>query len=449
MRLTPPGRHSRPSNFPQSLASLWRLGAQIGLVATAVFASGIRDPSFVDEYAYITQSYYSDLFFGGRLNDAAWLTYPAFDLPPLPKYCIGPGLRAIRVHMPGPRDAQRWYRNSHTQYGPPQALTVARLPFIATGVLGCVSVFLCGSLVGGRWVGAIGAVLLMFNPLYRLHAHRAMSDVPCEAFVIAALTLAMSGYGRVWSGRGFWSGFGGFAASGVCLGLALLCKLNGLLAPMIIAAWCGLGVVLSKLEPRNKRALSAGLIVAIVMGLALLLALNPALTARPGRPRTREEAALAAQGPWRRFREMIELRLESSRGQQKQYPHNALETLAERLPVFAVQGFGRFGPLGPKKSNSVVRYERRQDWGLVLWWPVVVIGAVETYRLGRQQLRDGLPPSAFGLLIWAAVAWVVVALYLPMAWDRYLLSIQAPNALLAAVGVHGLCGRWRGKAVNP
>jgi hypothetical protein len=59
-----------------------------------------------------------------------------------------------------------------------------------------------------------------------------------------------------------------------------------------------------------------------------------------------------------------------------------------------------------------------------------------------------LPPSAFGLLIWVAVAWAVVAAYLPMAWDRYLLPIQAPNALLAAVGIHGLWGRRRRKAVN-
>jgi hypothetical protein len=427
---------------------VWRLAYAIGLVATAVFASGVHDKSFVDEYAYITQSYYSDLFFTGQVNDRGWLAYPAFDLPPLPKYFIGPGLRAVRVRMPGPLDALRWYRNTHTKYGPPGALTVARVPFIATGVLGCLSLFVCGLLIGGRWVGAIGATLLMLNPLYRLHAHRAMSDVPCEAFVIAALTFALWACRRLWAGRGLWSGLAGFAGSGICAGLALLCKFSGFLAPIIIAAWCGLGLVGSKSGLRSKLALSAGLALTLVMALAVFLALNPALTAQPDGPMIGEEAGLAGQGPWRRFRRMLDLRLETSRGQQVKFEHNALTTLGERLPVFAVQGFGRFGPFGPLKSNSVVRYERHQDWGLVLWWPLVIVGVVQTFQLGRQQLRDGLPPTAFGLLIWSAEAWVVVAVYLPMAWDRYLLPIQAPNALLVAVGVCGLWGRRRRKAVD-
>jgi hypothetical protein len=46
------------------------------------------------------------------------------------------------------------------------------------------------------------------------------------------------------------------------------------------------------------------------------------------------------------------------------------------------------------------------------------------------------------------MAWAIVAAYLPLAWDRYLLPIQAPNALLAAVGVFGLWQKWRGKAVD-
>ena len=60
----------------------------IACSAVAVFASGLYAESFVDEYAYITQSYYADLFFGRQFNDRAWLDFPAYDLPPLPKYLI-------------------------------------------------------------------------------------------------------------------------------------------------------------------------------------------------------------------------------------------------------------------------------------------------------------------------------------------------------------------------
>jgi 4-amino-4-deoxy-L-arabinose transferase-like glycosyltransferase len=416
----------------------WRLGAAIGLAAAAVFAAGIHDGSFVDEYAYITQSYYADLFLGGRLDDRAWIDYPALDLPPLPKYFIGTGLLTAHIRRPGPRDAYRWYNDSHTRYGPPEALTVARLPIIATGVVGCVGLFLCGGLIGGRRVAVLGALLLVVNPLYRLHAHRAMSDVPCEAFSIAALTLALWGVRRLWAGLGHWSGLAGFAAAGLSAGLAILCKFNGFLATMVIAAWCGSAVLLSKLDIRSKLTLAAGAAATIAAALALVLALNPAFTAR----------ADVSLIQYRRLRRMIDIRLDASRVQQKNFEHNALKTLPERLPVFAVQGFGRFGPLGPSKSESTVRFDPAQDWGLVLWCPLVVLGVVQTVRLGRRQLADGRPPTAIALLIWAAVAWAVVAAYLPMAWDRYLLPIQAPNALLAAVGVHGLWERLRGKAVE-
>ena len=51
------------------------------------------------------------------------------------------------------------------------------------------------------------------------------------------------------------------------------------------------------------------------------------------------------------------------------------------------------------------------------------------------------------MLVHFAVAFAVVTLYLPMAWDRYLLPIQAPAALLAAgvaVAAAGSAGRARG-----
>ena len=117
--------------------------------------------------------------------------------------------------------------------------------------------------------------------------------------------------------------------------------------------------------------------------------------------------------------------------------------MIDKVKVFAVQGFGRFSPFGPTAANSEVRYDVRQDWGVVFWWPLVLFGLVRSIRMGRDQLRSGIPPTAIALLIWVAVAWIVVAVYLPMAWDRYMLPIQAPNALLAAVGVSSLWDRLK------
>ena len=97
--------------------------------------------------------------------------------------------------------------------------------------------FACGTLIKDDRTGVIAAVLLMLNPLFRLHAHRAMSDVPCESFMLVTLWLGLWAWLRAWSGRiglASWllSIFAGFAA-----GLALLCKFNGFLALMVMGCW--------------------------------------------------------------------------------------------------------------------------------------------------------------------------------------------------------------------
>ena len=89
---------------------------------------------------------------------------------------------------------------------------------------------------------------------------------------------------------------------------------------------------------------------------------------------------------------MVKFRLDSSAGQkQMSNSTDALRSTVDKVKVFAVQGFGRFGPFGPAKSNSEVRYDLGQDWGAVFWWPLVLFGVFQTIRLGRDQLRRVSP----------------------------------------------------------
>ena len=85
MGTTPPDQHARPADSPQTLRSRLWIAAAVACAGLAVFASGWFAASFEDEYAYISQCYYADLFFAGKLNDRAWLDLPAYDLPPLPE----------------------------------------------------------------------------------------------------------------------------------------------------------------------------------------------------------------------------------------------------------------------------------------------------------------------------------------------------------------------------
>ena len=337
----------------------------IACAALGVFACGLYAEPFADEYAYISQSYYADAFFGGHADDWTWLDLPAYDLPPLPKYLIGLSLRSYRIPMPRPIDAHQWYR-SYKAFGSSGTLTAARAPVILVGVLGCVAIFACGVVIKDDRVGTIAAILLMLNPLFRLHAHRAMSDVPSESFMLVALWLGMWAWQRVWSGRIGLVSWLLTLLAGLAVGLALLSKFNAFLALMILGIWSGAAVLTRGLLSSRKLTITGGAIVTGIVALALFVALNPFVTARPTggvpaelqlvkkqlRPDLISElAAVSKLNIAQRFRILIDQRLAVANHQKKTMPHNALNDLGEKFKVFAVQGFGRFGPFGPPKSD--------------------------------------------------------------------------------------------------
>src|SRR3954451_20517907 len=92
---------SRPANsLTAARTPGWSAGL-VGVLAAGLFAMGLGDEAFVDEYAYITQSYQPDLIFAGRTNDPAWLELMTYDLVPLPKYFINAAYRAAGISRPG------------------------------------------------------------------------------------------------------------------------------------------------------------------------------------------------------------------------------------------------------------------------------------------------------------------------------------------------------------
>jgi len=406
----------------------------VGCSAFALYYSSIGAKSFEDEYAYITQSYYSDCFFNGAIDHPAWLDFFAYDLQPLPKYLIGLCLRGKSLPMPGPQAARNWYL-SYAQFGTLKTLHVARFPSVILGSLGCVAMFGCGTLVKDSRTGLVAAVLFMLNPLYSLHAHRAMADVPCEAFVMIALGLALWAWKLAWSARGAAVSFLIWDLAGIAAGMGFSCKFNALLALMIVAVWTVIGVLAPRLRARRRLLLASGSIMMLVTAVGTSLALNPFLTAHPPSAFTPEARQLLDQNPWQRFLFQVRHRIRLSENQQRSFPDDALHTLAERCNVVAVQGFGRFGLFGPSTSDSRVRFDLSQDRGAIFWAAMVLFGLIESVALSQGQWRAGIPPTGIALLGWAAVAFLVVTIYLPMAWDRYLLPIQGVNALLAALGL--------------
>lgn len=422
----------------------WAWAALVGVLAACIFGVGLDEPRFADESAYISQSYFADLFFGGRWNDLAWITYPAFDLPPLPKYLIGLALRVSGQPRPGPESARQWYNDISRVVGTPAMLWAARWPSVVLGALGCVAVYALGTLSAGRRAGVLAALLLMANPLYRLHARRAMSDVPTEAFLVTALAVGLWAWQRTLARGPKPLAWFMMLGSGVLAGLAVLCKFNGALALFVLVAWTALGLALARVEVKRKVALGVMLGLAGSVAFGTFVALNPYMTARPVHAQAPFKS-IAEQGIWGRSRWLVENRMQVSADQKNIFPHNALRSPLDKAEAVLVQGFGRFGPLGPYTTNSRIRFDWNQDRGGLIWMPWVAIGLAWAARRGRDQVRDGEPPAAWAIAVYFLVALATITAFIPLAWDRYYLSLQAGSVLLAAgaasAGFDRLSGR--------
>lgn len=419
-------------------------GLAVFVVACGVFGHDLGgEPHFVDESAYVAQSFYADLFLEGRRDDPAWLEYPAFDLPPLAKYLVGFSWRVAGHPRPGPMASAAWYADTNRRFETSASLVAARVPMVILGALGCVAIYAIGTRAFGRASGLVAAGLLMASPLYYLHARRAMSDVPAESCGLIALAIGLAAWSRWVSGRGGWRAAAGMAlGAGTFTGLAVLAKLNGSIAGMILGAWAVLGLFVGRGWP-SKVGLVLSTIAAGLAAFAAFVALNPFLTARPDGPLRPAVAEVAAKSFADRVRVVKDHRVDVSAEGRRLFPHDALTTVPARLAAVAIQGFGRFSPLGPRHSDSTIRFDRRQDWGALVWLPLVLAGAIASFARGREQWRLGEPPTAWAVLLGFVVALVAVASFIPLAWDRYYLSIQPGAVLLASSALTAPLARLR------
>jgi 4-amino-4-deoxy-L-arabinose transferase-like glycosyltransferase len=408
-------------------------GLVVFFVACVVFGFRLSsEPHFVDESAYISQSFYADLLLDGRHNDPSWFDYAAFDIPPLPKYLIGIALRIGGFSRPGPLAASAWYRDVSKQFVSIEALTMARVPSVLIGAFGCLAIFAIGRRAFGTSAGVVAAVLLMISPLYRLHSRRAMSDVPAEAFLLITIAIGLAAWSNWVKGNPSLKDYLGIVfGCGICIGLSVLSKLNGTLAGIILGSWMLLALSMKSVTLTKKVTLTIATIAAGAVSFGVFVALNPFLTARStGRlnPALQEIADLNFTG---RVKLVAEHRMGVATSAAEQFPHDALKTLPDKLSAIAVQGYGRFSPLGPSHSDSTRRFDWVQDWGATIWIPIVLVGLVIAIRVGLSQKRATEPPTAFAIIVAAFVALVAVTWYIPLAWDRYYLSIQ-PGAILLA-----------------
>jgi 4-amino-4-deoxy-L-arabinose transferase-like glycosyltransferase len=433
-----PNPHSLPDLHPRSRPKKWAGPIAVTLLAVTVFGSDLgSELHFVDESAYVSQSFYADLWLTGDWNHPVWLGYAGYDIPPLPKYLIGLTLRLEGFRRPGPSAMVAWYRDTGTRFISPDGLNAARHPAVALGALGCLAIYAIGTLTLDRRLGFLAALLLMSNPLYFLHARRAMSDVPAESLILASLAVGLWAWKRILSGSNVGrASLELVLGSGVLGGLATLAKLNGSLGGMVLAAWAAMAVGLPGFRWRSKGLIVVATVASGVVSFATFAGLNPFLFAAPRPPFDPSVAAMARLDFLDRVRVVADHRVAIYEQTRKMFPGDALTTPLEKVEAIAVQGFGRFGHFGVRGwTDSTIRFDWEQDWGALAWLPWVGVGLAFAIRRGSMQYSAGQPPTAWAVAVQALVSLGVVTAFIPLAWDRYFLSIQPGCALLGAFAV--------------
>ena len=412
----------------------------LAVLGCLAFAWGLPgEPIFPDETAYVTQTYFLDLLSPDTRNDWAWLEYHAYDLPPLPKYVFALAEKAAGYPIPDRRTAGRWFRNIRQSLVPPGMIYVARWPVVVFGGLGLAALYVLASLgTGDTRTGALAAVLLTIDPLYRIHAHRAMSDVPTESLLLCAAAFGLHAW-QICLGNRRQAGrvLGFLVIAGLFLGLATLSKLTGFSAVIVLGALCLLALFASCVPWYQRICFPCAALIAFGVTAGLWFALNPYLTAHPKGtpPADLMGEASPDQSILERFQYMLRHRVEVSRQAQSTFPHDALPGPVDKVIAVVIQGYGRFGPLGRWDHNSMVPYPHfswQRDFGACFWVPCVLAGFVLLSWQGLAQYRANLPPSGWAVVLWFSLTTLTVLFFIPLAWDRYYLPVQAPAIVLGS-----------------
>ena len=338
-------------------------------------------------------------------DSEAW--FPARE--PLGKAIVGLGLwlggaqpPTVPYHYQGWR-GYRW-NLENGRIPPPEVLSAGRLLIPLFSAAATTLIFVLGASVGGILGGLLAAVVFHLNPVCRFYGPRALADMPAVFLALLALCYLVRRVGPGWDGH-FRALFGRSVLFGLLAGLATATKLNSAIvvcvAVVAFAVWGVTGAAAIGL----RSALTRTLVMTMTVGVTscgLFVLVNPQLH----------------RAPVARTLDIVRVWSAKNRLHMRKDPGRALSTLGDR-----VQAVGRV-VVGKSFATLPVPYVT----GLL-----VLAGAIMLAWNRRPSLGWRDPPSV--LLIWGSVALTVVALWIPMDWDRYHLPVIAViSVLMAALG---------------
>lgn len=338
-------------------------------------------------------------------DSKAW--FPARE--PLGKAIVGLGLWLGGAEPPAvPYDYQGWrgyrWNLEHGRLPPPEVLSAGRLLIPLFSAAATTLIFVLGASIGGVLGGLLAAVVFQLNPVCRFYGPCALADMPAMFFTLLALCYLERRVAPAWD-RGFRALLGRSVLFGLLAGLATATKLNSAIvvcvAVVAFAVWGVAGAAAIGLRSAFTRTLVMTMTVGVT-SYGLFVLVNPQLH----------------RSPVARTLDIVSVWSAKNRLHMSKDPGSALPTVGERA-----KAVGRV-VVGKSLATLPVPYVT----GLL-----VLAGAIVLAWSRRPPLGWRDPPSV--LLIWGSVALTVVALWIPMDWDRYHLPVIAViSVLMGALG---------------
>ena len=424
-----------------------------------------EEPYFIDEGAYLAQSYYYRLMKEGKINDVDWLHLAAYDYPNIGRSIVGFSLDLQGYELPQSIEGmEAWYgaEQEKADYSAPEDLSrlyAARWAMLIGGAFGCLAMFALVKQFIGPMTGLLAATLLAASPLYYTLSRRAMADVWVAAFELAGLALLMHvGHRLPLVGKKYLFIVGPPIAigAGILLGLSAGTKLNGAIA--ICALAIGTGLILAicapwrSIGPTHFAAKRLGFItvLAIISATLTFFIEHPFFYANPTLPAPSSDFAvlvdgknrsqvwidedvrpLAAKNPYRRLEHMFNYReaVLQEMLTKNRFPEASLPTITDRWNAILVQGLGRWSfagrlPLTPQGAAVVASI-------------LILLGVWWSLAEGRRRWKMGMLPLTWIFVTWLVTEVVVLSRELTLDWDRYYLDVVVLVALFTALGIGG------------
>jgi hypothetical protein len=331
--------------------------------------------------------------------------------PPLGKLLIALGLRLGGAERPAELyDYWPGRPDSLNRVPTPEVLHAGRLlvPLCAAGAT--TLVFVLGADVAGLTGGLAAALLFQANPVVRMYGPRALADLPMVAVALLALWYLVRRVAPAWEGplpRLARRALG----LGVLVGTATAIKQNGALvgcvAAVLFLLWTA--VILGRGAGRAFARGGCAAMLAASAALSVYVAVDPHLWPAP----------LAG------MRGQVEEWDQRFAMHRRRRPDTALVTSAERVAAVARSLAG--GPLTTLPTT----------------WVTGVLVLAGVIALARGASAGGVYSPAAVLLAWGAVTTALVALWLPLDWERYHLPLVTVVAVFGGASAAWLPAQLR------